>query len=824
MKITFNWLKERVGFDGTPEAMAERLTQLGMEVERLDRVGQSFSGVVVAQVLSRDRHPNADKLSVCRVADGTGERQIVCGAQNFQAGDKVPLILPGNPLPPKPGDKEPFVIKVGKIRGVESHGMLCAADELGLDPEALGLKREEGLLILPSDAAVGQAFGEFLGQGGPDVVFDLEITPNRPDWNGALGIARDLSAVLGTTVKTDPDTWVDASGEATALVRVEAPDACPCYTARRLRGVRVGPSPAWLRDLLEKVGFRSINNVVDITNYVMWELGQPLHAFDAARLEKGASGQPEIVVRRATDGERLRLLDGREVTLGPNDLLIASPSGPLALAGVMGGQSSEVGEATTELLLESATFEPTALRRTAKRLGLRTEASYRFERGTDPNGADQASRRAAALLQAWAGGEAWGPAVLVRAQEWEPRSVTLRYSRVNALLGLKLAPEEVDGYLAALGIRVAVRRPRPLDASGDRGEESETYVIPSDRLDVKGEIDLIEEVARLHGVDRIPSVPPRQARGSHAFDSRYDELMQVRELMAGLGLDEVQGQTLISGAGVGGGWAEQTVALANPLSQDMDVLRPSLLPGLLDVLGHNARQGNRDVAVFELGRVFRKSGTGVGEGWRLAVALTGRRQPPFWSGADREALWEGMDAKGLLEELLERLGVGGVSWARRTEPNEWWVESAEVRLGNKRVLGELGQVQPRWARKREVRDPVWMAEIEIESLLGRQAGGRTGKPLPAFPAVRRDVALVVGEAVTHEAVMQVVRQAKVAHLESVLLFDVFRGGHVAEGQKSVAYAMTYRGTDRTLTDAEVSQAHERLVQALESALGAAARR
>ncbi|MBL9129200.1 MAG: phenylalanine--tRNA ligase subunit beta, partial [Verrucomicrobiales bacterium] len=352
MKITLNWLKQYVDFDWTPEQLTERLTMLGLEVEGVRVVGGAFEGVVVAQVVTRDRHPNADKLSVCRVNDGQGERQIVCGAQNFQPGDKVPLILPGASLPAKPGDKEPFTIKVGKIRGVESHGMMCSADELGLDPLALGLKREDGLLILRADATVGQAFGEHLGLGRRDVVYDLEVTPNRPDLNSLLGIAREVSAITGNPVRipevVPPDAGTDEDVASMVSVRLEAPDLGPRYTARVLRGVRVGPSPEWLRTALEKVGLRSINNVVDVTNFVMLETGQPLHAFDYRRLAKGRDGRPEVVVRRAAEGETFVTLDGKQHVLGAERLLIADSERGIALAGVMGGLDTEIRDTTSD--------------------------------------------------------------------------------------------------------------------------------------------------------------------------------------------------------------------------------------------------------------------------------------------------------------------------------------------------------------------------------------------------------------------------------------------------------------------------------------------
>jgi phenylalanyl-tRNA synthetase beta chain len=826
MKVTLNWLRQHVAFDWPPAELAERLTMLGLEVEGVERLGGELAGVVVAQVLTRDKHPNADKLSVCRVADGMGERQIVCGAQNFQPGDKVPLILPGASLPPRPGDKDPFTIKVGKIRGVESHGMLCSADELGLDAEALGLKKEDGLLILRPDATVGQSFAEHLGRGGSDVVYDLEVTPNRPDLNSVIGIAREIAALTGNELKMPavsfpPSAVSDEKAADLVAVRLDAPDLCPRYTARVVRGVKVGPSPDWLRAALEKVGLRSINNVVDVTNFVMLETGQPLHAFDYHLLAKDAAGRPTIVVRRAAAGEKFTTLDGKEHTLTPENLLIADAQKGIALAGVMGGLDTEILPTTTDVLLESAHFAPTNIRRTSKSLGLRTDASYRFERGADLGAADDASRRCAQLILETAGGTLADGVVDAFPAPPAPRQITLRHAKANALLGLNLRPEEMEFFLGQLGLKPVHRQPRPVD--DDSPPAPATFAIPTWRVDLKRETDLIEEIARLYGVDKIPATPPRGALGAHAFDAVYDQHAEVRRLLAGLGLDEAQGQTLVSSAECGA-WSAELVRLANPLSSDMDVLRPSLLPGLLDTLRHNAARRNTDARLFELGRVFARGADGaVREGWRVAVALTGARQPAFWTGAERDAKCDLADLKGLLEELLDRLGLRGVAYAKQPEATPFFVESAAVTLGGKLPLGQLGQLQPAFARRHDLRDAVLLAELDLGQLLARRNPARSFKPLPQFPAARRDVALLVPEAVTHDAVLQAVRQAKPANLEAVELFDVFRGKHVPAGQKSLAYAFTYRAADRTLKDDEVNAAQAGLVEAFRNSLGASLR-
>lgn len=820
MKVTFNWLKQYVDFDWSPAELAERLTMLGLEVEGIQEVGGDFEGVVVANVITRDKHPNADKLSVCRVHDGQGERQIVCGAQNFQAGDKVPLALPGTTLRARPGE-EPFTIKVGRIRGVESHGMMCSGRELGLSDD------HAGLLILPAEAPVGKDFGEYLGRAEKDVVYDLEVTPNRPDLNSVIGIAREIAALTGNSLRLPACELPAETGgpiDEQVAVRIEDPELCPRYTARLVCGVKIGPSPAWLKAALEKVGLRSISNVVDVTNYVMMETGQPLHAFDYHLIGKDPSGEPTIVVRRATAGDRFTTLDEQEHTLTDEMLLIADEEKGIALAGVMGGRNTEINERTVDVLIECANFSPTNIRRTAKQLGLRTDASYRFERGADVGICDWASRRCAGLILETAGGLLADGVIDACPKPIEPRKVTLRHHKVNELLGIELKPEEIDYYLGQLGLKQVGRKPRPVDAPATPQGEPVTLEIPTYRVDLKREADLIEEVCRLHGVDKIPATPPRGAIGTNEFDAGHDEIAQVRQMLVGLGLDEAQGQTLIAESAARlVAPSEAIVPLEHPLSSDMNVMRPSLLPGLLDTLRHNLSHKNLNLALFEVGRVFGAGQERPVERRCVAFALTGERAPLFWSGGERGAKFDAFDLKGLLEDFLEHLGLRGLVWTRREGRTELFCESAEITLGGKLPLGELGQLMPTLARQYDLRDPVFLAEFDLDALLARRNAGRSFKNLPQFPSSRRDVAMFVPDAITHAEVLSAVRRAKAANLEAVELFDVFRGKNVPEGQKSMAYAFTYRSLETTLKDAEVNAAHEQVVARLKQQLHAVIR-
>ncbi|MCU0785688.1 MAG: phenylalanine--tRNA ligase subunit beta, partial [Verrucomicrobia bacterium] len=712
MKVTLNWLKQYVDFDWSPEQLAERLTMLGLEVEGVHKIAGEFEGVVVAQILTRDKVPAADKLSVCKVNDGKGERTIICGAQNHKPGDKVPLILPNFALPLKPGDKEPFVIKERKVFGIVSQGMMCSPQELGL-PDPV-----DGLLILPENAKVGQPFAEYLGRTGGDVVYDLEVTPNRPDLNNVIGIAREIAAVTGNKLRlpdvnlvgtrsTASQTSSRKDGDAVervptvsdlVAVRIEDAELCPRYTARVIRGVKIGPSPDWLRSTLAKIGIRSISNVVDVTNYVMMECGQPLHAFDYHLIAKASGAgvapaavpptvpvgeakaagvatatetvagrgrrdaRPTIVIRRATEGENFKTLDDVERTLASEMLLIADEQKGIALAGVMGGQNSEINDQTVDVLIESAYFNPVNIRRTSKVLGLRSDASYRFERGADIGINDWASRRCAQLILETAGGQLAEGVVDAYPNPASPKEVTLRHRKVDELLGVAISPADQICFLESLGLErmkeTSPARVLFVEASTDTisllnkkmiaGEQgSVTFVIPTWRVDLKREADLIEEIERLYGVDKIPATPPRGALGSNAFDAMHDEIAEVRRILCGLGLNEAQGQTLVGNEECRIK-NEELVALANPLSADMDVLRPSLLPGLLTILRHNVSRKNYDVAVFEVGRVFRRAEfiprvpkpasdtrnefRAPVEDRRVAIALTGQRAPGFWSG------------------------------------------------------------------------------------------------------------------------------------------------------------------------------------------------
>ncbi|MGA0848886.1 MAG: phenylalanine--tRNA ligase subunit beta [Chthoniobacterales bacterium] len=759
MKISLEWLKDYVALPESAEALAEALTKGGTEVVGSEARGHVPEKIVVAQILSSEQHPNADRLSVCQVDDGSGQpRQIVCGAKNYKVGDKVPLALPGAVLGPD------FKIKSGKLRGVVSDGMMCSAKELALAEDA------EGLLILPADTPVGKPVKDLFP---PDTVLELEVTPNRPDLLGYRGVAREVAALTQAeaTLTAPPSVAEKPAGEA---VRLE--DAgCPFYTARIIRGVKVGPSPQWLADRLTAVGLRPINNVVDVTNYVLLETGQPLHAFDLAKLE-GA-----IVVRSAVEGEGLKALDGSDLKLRAHDLVIADSKKAVALAGVMGGVETGVTEGTTDLLLESAWFDPARVRKTSRELGISTDSSYRFERRVDPSGVAAASARAVELILQTAGGVAEDNLLVAGAPPATGAEVALDKDRCRALLGLDIADAEIDGILQRLG----------LTKTGGK------WSIPSFRPDLTREVDLVEEVIRMAGIERVPSRLRGFPAGTTPADRRHDNAEDLRERLRAQGFSEARTSHFVSPealqrAGVG---SEGAVAIRNPLGAEQALLRPALLAGLLEALARNMRHGAESVRLFELGPVFRSDG----EEERTALALM--------------ATGDGSDLYQLKGVIMAAFG-----------PVEFTPETGlTLRISGAGVDGRLHRLPRALAEAHDAKEAVYFAEVTIDRWLETAPSSVRVKPLPKFPAVERDLSLVLPQATAYAAIEQTLRGAKVPHLQAVALKDVFvdaTGTKLAADQRSVTVTLTFRDEGRTLTSDEVDRAVETLRDHAKAELGA----
>ena len=776
MKVSLNWLREYVDCHLDTAALEELFRRTGLEVASAEERGAQFDKVVVAQILESAPHPNADRLSVCKVDDGSGTpRQIVCGAKNYKVGDKVPLALPGAVLP---GD---FKIKPGKLRGVESEGMMCSAKELRLAEEA------EGLLLLPPSAQVGSPIGE---QFPGDTVFELEITPNRADWLSHLGIAREIGIFAGLAVKP-PGCALPPAAPAGGAIEILA-EECPFYTLRKIRGVKVGPSPQWLRDRLVSAGLRPINNVVDITNFVLFEIGQPLHAFDAAKI----SGP--IRARLARAGERFRALDGRDYALEEKFLVIADDARAVALAGVMGGEDSGVTEATTDVLLESAIFDPSAVRRASRGLGLLSDSSYRFERGVDPEAVEWASARAAALIVQVAGGIA-EEAVLVAGKRWERPTVRLRGTRARALLGAEIEDAEMEGALSKVGLE---------KLSG--GAES-TWRVPGYRHELKREADLIEEVVRVVGIGRIPSNTSGIFAPSSAPDAAYDFLMARRHDLAGLGFHEARTSTLVSAAEAA--WFGPAVELKNPFGEDQSRLRTSLIPGLLAALKRNIDFGAPAVRLFECGRVFSPSG----EASRIAMVATGPVAGKTWRGGEARNR-DIFDLKGAVCELAK---ISDAEIAPLPNPPAPFAAASEIFKSGARI-GILGILHPGESRKLDAPAPVVAAEFDASAWQRAIPPTSAARPLPKFPASSRDIALTGPLSLAYGDVRDAVLAQKEPLLESVALFDQFTdptGEKLPADQKSLAISLTFRSPERTLKTEEVNAATDRLKAGLKERLG-----
>lgn len=802
MKCTMSWLQQFTDTkDLTPGQVADRLTMLGLEVDSVEELFPALAACITARVLTVEKHPDADRLSLCRVDSGSAELQIVCGAPNVRAGMLSALALPGTRLPD--GTK----LRKSKVRGVESEGMLCSARELGLSAE------HDGILELDARLAPGLPLRQALGLD--DTVIEIDLTPNRPDCASVRGIAREIAGVTGSTLQPLVSRVSRLSGRDTGFsVRIAEPALCPRYAARRLSGFRIGPSPQWMQRRLSAVGMRPINNVVDITNYVMLESGQPLHAFDFDRLK----GQ-EIVVRRARDGEReLVTLDGVSRSLESDTLLICDAEGPVALAGVMGGLNSEITGQTTTLLLESACFDPLSIRRTARRLGLTSEATYRFERGVDPDLADKALQRAVDLLVELTGAQADPDGHDLYPGKTPLRRVPLRMARLNTLLGLEVGEGEAQRLLEGIGF--------VLTRTGAGVFEVE---VPGFRVDIEREVDLVEEVARLVGFDAIPATQPLIHMASADEDPMRGLCRAIGRNLTGQGFYEAINYSFVPAAHrdmlalAATDPGTQTVDLLNPLSEEQAVLRTLLLPGLLENIRHNANFQRSSLRLYESGKVFRpRAGQELPEEhMQLCAVMGGLRYPgaePLYFS--REAS-EFADIKGALLHLLEGLGYpvqrhAGLSLEvdAQTRP-PYVMEGVHLVIrADGAVVGHLGAVSTAVLRAFSIKQAVYFFELDLEQLLHMPQREKRFTALPRYPATSRDISLVVPESCGAGDLLDAILAQKQKYVESAQLFDVYRGEPLASGEKSVALSITYRSPSATLDDATVDKVHNRIVQVL----------
>lgn len=806
MKYSLNWLKEFVPVSWTLEEITHRLTMAGVEVEGVEVQGKGLDNVIVAQILKSEQHPNADRLSVCEVDTGSGVKQIVCGAKNYKVGDKIPLAVPGAKLP------NGMEIKRSKLRGVESDGMMCSAKELALAEDS------EGLLILPADLKLGTPITQALGLN--DVLLELEITPNRPDLLSHWGMARELAALANLpapdkTKLLSPADESKLSQTATShpgiSIQVDNFELCPRYTGRIIRGVKVGPSPEWLKQRLSALGQRSISNVVDITNYILLEIGQPLHAFDLSLLRG-----PAIIVRQARPGEKLHRLDDETSELQTHMLVIADKERPAALAGVIGGMESAVTDKTVDILLESASFQTSSVRKTSKVSGISTDSSYRFERGVDPELAGWASLRATNLILQVCGGTVDGPLVDVRGPVKPTAAISCRVDRVNSLLGIPLSENEIASTLTKLGCEVKT------------GNGTLSVTPPTYRRDLERQVDLIEEVSRVYGIENIPGKTSAAPLSTTRDSEAYLFARQLRSIFNGLGFDEATHYTIVSleksqtlGINV-----SETQKLANPLSSDMDTLRPSLLGGLLDATAHNLSSGIRGVSLFEIGKTFFSSADNkVLEKLSVGMVLAGiKSDGASWEAGVSGKKHDFYDLKGAVDVLLETLKLTSVSRSPDTQNHSYLQKGVGFLLiQGKEVVGYVGKINSKTTQSMKISQDVFYAEFDFEWLRSAQNRVTKYNPWTNFPAIQRDIALTLSATEQHEKVSETLQklgrkfaEPKGIFLQKVDLFDIFQSDKMGADKKSLAYSLTYQSPDRTLTDQEVNSIHDSIKKQLKA--------
>jgi len=792
MKVTYNWLKEFVDFDLSPEALSELLTMLGLEVESLEYIGAGLDDVIVALVEERAQHPNADKLSLCRVNNGKEIISVVCGAQNFKSGDKVALAQVGCTLP---GD---FKIKRSKIRGEESCGMLCSEKELALADESAGI------MVLPQDLPLGTPVFEALGI--KDVLFEIGLTPNRADCLSVIGVAREIAAKLGKCVRyathVIPETGADIAS--IASVEIIDPDLCPRYTARFVTGCKIAPSPQWLVTRLKAVGQRSINNVVDITNYVLMEYGHPLHAFDFRQLAGG-----KIVVRRAAEGEKFTTLDGQERILGASDLTIRDTGRAVALAGIMGGENSEIADDTTDILLESAYFDPSAIRLTSKRLGIHTESSHRFERGADLQIVTTALDRAASLIAELAGGSVAKGVIDEFPAPQQEKVVTVRVPRINGILGLDLDESIVAKIFTSLEFKVVSSVNGVLEIA-----------VPSFRVDIEREIDLVEEVARLHGFENIPMTMPVAEVFSDRIP-RYQMLeREVKSHLAGAGFNEVINFSFASHCDISklnfsaGDKRSSAVSLLNPLVDEHAVMRTTLLPALLQTAAKNSSLRNLNLRLFEMRRVYwAKEGHDLpDEPLHVAGIMTGLRNSDAWN--QPKDIVDFYDLKGVVESITALFKMPELSYiAGGVEPFYHPGKAAAV-LCNGHLIGTLGEIHPDVQEAFEIDKPVYYFELDFATLVGLSSEKLPVQAPSKFPDTYRDIAMLMNTETPSSSIVECIKSIKNDKLRSIEIFDLYTGDKIPVGQKSIAVRVRYGSFDKTLTDEEVNKVHQKIVNGL----------
>ncbi len=795
MQLPLSWLQSYIDLPETVEELTDLLTFSGLEVEGVETVGSDFEGLKTAKIIAVDPHPNADKLTLCTIDLGSDETlQVVCGAPNVRVGLNTIYAPVGSVLPTG------LKLKRAKIRGVESLGMLCAEDELGISDN------HEGIMELAEDLVPGTPALEVLG--APETVFELEVTPNRPDCLSVIGVARELAALTKRELKLPQVTLPDPAGSDQMNVAISNQTGCPRYTALILKDTEVKPSPEWMQKRLRLCGVRPINNLVDITNYVMLETGQPLHAFDRELFAGDTIG-----IRSASSGETMRTLDDRDHELSQADLVITDANGPVALAGVMGGANSDIRDNTKTVLLESAAFQASSIRGTAKRLQAHTESSYRFARGCDVTSVDWVSKRAASLMLEHAGATLAGPMTDEYPGQREAHTLTCEWDRITSLIGVEIEPEVMQGYFERLGLTVL--------NSSDTGC---TVEIPGYRLDLTRPVDLTEEIARLNGLDAIPVRAPAARIVPEARDHSMRVIIKISTHLAARGFLETMTYSLTSEPLLEELDPEKKdvrEVLPNPISQDQSALRTSLLPQMIETLSFNRSRQVSELAVYEFGSTYQRTSEGILQDRTIAMGTYGPWKRPVLDKQSAPTPEEAfLDLKGELEGCFDRLhAIDHIRFEPVRDPIFTPGQAAAILFKGTKV-GRIGLLEPKIVQKRKLPGPVALAEWSLTSLQPEPGLLPVMQPIPVHPFVTRDVALIVDRSRLHDEVLDIVNQHRPKDLESIELFDLFESDKLGEGRKSMAYRFTYRNAKKTLTDKAVEKMHERLVDQLVEGLPA----
>ncbi|MFH1080993.1 MAG: phenylalanine--tRNA ligase subunit beta [Pseudomonadota bacterium] len=802
MLVSLRWLKDYIDIDLAPTELADRLTMAGLEVENIRETAPDFSGVVVAKILSIKPHPDSEKLSLCEVTTGKDVLPIVCGAGNIRIGDVVPLARVGATIPGG------YTIRSSRIREERSEGMLCSEEELGIGPE------RSGIMILPAELPLGQDLIDALNLR--DIVLDIGITPNRPDCLSMIGVAREIAAITGGKLKTPEILLTEDDEDINEITSVEIldTDLCPRYTARIVKNVTIRPSPFWMRRRLESVGLRAINNVVDVTNFVMLECGQPLHAFDYRFLKEG-----RIVVRKSRHGETFTSLDEKERILRADTLMICDGVKPVAIAGIMGGLNSEIKDDTCMVLLESAYFNPVSIRKSSRWLGMSTDAAFRFERGIDPGGVVNALNRAAQLIADLSGGAVCRGHIDQYPMKIEfPRDISLRIRRVRDILGKAVAPAEIMRILRDLGMVV------------NKADKSSYRITPPTfRVDISREIDLIEEIARLHGYDRIPATHPAISFMPTSQDPQKVLEERIRTLLNGYGYSEVITYSFVPATAVenlglpADDVRRATVAIRNPLTEEQAVMRTTMIYSLLETMRRNADAGCFDLKLFEMGRTYlaRQAGMLPAEQNRIGGILTGARYDDCWHYSGLAS--DFFDLKGCLEGLFDHLKIAALKF--RSDLREPFLHpgrSCRMTIG-KEMIGFLGEVHPDVLARMNLKSRAMVFEIDLDVLARHFSGMMAYRDVSRFPSSSRDVAFLISRDLTTEEIIHFSLDMHEELLEKVCIFDVYDGKSIPEGMISLGLRFSYRANDRTLTDQEVGRAHKAIVQRIVEKSGATIR-